>query len=112
MSVSDPYLLNGAQGFLLPTLCGGLCYAAATLGARYISPVPRHIYISRLVLVFVLAVPLFYYFMLRASLVTINGHGPSPRNIGTFYGAHTILAWFAMALVAWPAAKKREQTKA
>jgi hypothetical protein len=112
MSTPDPALLAAIKAFLVPTFFGGICYLMATLGARYISPVPKHVYIGRIVLMFVLGLPLFFYFIAHGDLVIINGQGPPPRKIGTFYGAHTIIAWFALALISRPATKEHERPKA
>lgn len=59
---SDPVTMKEIVRFLVVITLGCLSYVAATLAARLISPVPRHIYIGRLVFlgVFVLFIFMFY----------------------------------------------------
>ena len=111
MSTPDPALLAAIKAFLVPTVAGGVCYVMATLGARFISAVPKHIYIARMVLMFVLGVPLFFYFFfVQGDLTVINGQGPAPRKIGAFYGACTLIAWLVLAIISRPAMKEDERT--
>ena len=100
---------RGGRAFLLPTAFGGVCYLLATLGARFISPVPRHIYFARLALMLVFLLAWWAYYC-NAVAFAWSGPpdryvGPGPKNIGTLYGAHTIWAWCLVALIAYPKRK-------
>ena len=49
MSAPDPAPLTAVKAFLVPTFAGAVAYLMAALGARYISPVPKHTYIDRII---------------------------------------------------------------
>ena len=102
--------------FLIPTALGCLSYVLATLAARFISPVPRHVYIGRLAFlaVFILLIWVLY---LPSTAIAFSGSreryytmGGDARGMGTFYGMHTTWIWCILALLKRP--KTRHETAA
>jgi MFS superfamily sulfate permease-like transporter len=94
--------------FLIPTALGCLSYVLATLVARFISPVPRHIYIGRLVFLAVFIV-LVWVLYLPSAAIAFSGSqeryaalGGEARGMGTFYGMHTTWIWCVLALLKRP----------
>ena len=94
--------------FLIPTALGCLSYALATLLARGISPVPRHVYIGRLVFL-VVFLSLIWLLYLPSTAKAFSGDQEryyrlrmDERGMGTLYGMHTTWAWLALALFKWP----------
>src|SRR5689334_19309824 len=94
--------------FLIPSALGCLSYALTTLAARFISPVPRHIYIGRWVFLaaFILLIWILY---LPSTAITFSGSreryysmGGDARGMGTFYGMHTTWIWCIVALLKQP----------
>jgi len=113
VSALDSTFTKGIQAFLLPTVLGGVCYVAASLAARFISPVPKQTYFARVILMGVISLAWFYFWLSHTDpFVIINGQAPSPKKLGTYYGAFTILAWGAVSLVAWPAKKRDDSQQA
>jgi|SRR5215471_1583902 len=94
--------------FLIPATLGCLAYAVATLLARCISVVPRHVYIGRLVFLAV-CFTLIWVFYLPSTAGAFSGAQDhwyrlrmDERGMGTAYGIHTIWIWLALALLKWP----------
>ncbi len=94
--------------FLIPAALGCLSYVLATACARFISTVPRHVYVGRLVLLgfFIVLICVFY---LPLAAVAFSGDaaryyeiGGDARGMGTFYGMQTIWIWCMLALLKWP----------
>ncbi len=106
---SDGFTERGIRAFLLPTVFGGVCYLLATLGARFISPVPRHIYFARHALMLVFLIAWWAYYCNEVAFAWSGPPeryvGPGPMNIGTLYGAHTIWGWCIVALISYPKKK-------
>ncbi len=104
----DSTIWKEIVGFLIPAVLGFLAYILATFSARFISPVPRHVYIGRLAFlaVFVLLIWVLY---LPSTAITFSGSqeryyrlGGDARGMGTFYGMHTTWIWCILALLKWP----------
>ena len=94
--------------FLIVTALGCLSYVLAALAARFISPIPRRVYIGRLIFlsIFIMLIWIFY---LPSATVAFSGSreryyaiGGEARGMGTFYGMHTIWIWIILALLRWP----------
>jgi hypothetical protein len=113
MFAIDPVMMKGIVAFLIPTALGFLSYLVATLTARLISPVPRHVYIARLVLLAVIVLLVFGLFYLPSAAEAFSGsreryyelvaHGRlGIRSIGTWYGVQTVWIWFILALIKRP----------
>jgi hypothetical protein len=104
----DQIMIKGIVAFLIPTALGVISYFAATLAARLISPVPRYVYLGRMVFmaVFVLLIWTFYF---PSTVEAFSGtreryyaRGMGIRSMGTIYGMHTIWIWCIIALVKCP----------
>jgi hypothetical protein len=102
--------------FFITVALGAISYLAATLIARWISPIPRHLYWGRLVLLPVCI--LFIAFLFQPYTVVVFS-GSSKRyfeymmnlkGLGISYGAQTFWMWFILALLKWP--KRRHQNTA
>jgi hypothetical protein len=99
--------------FWLVVGLGCLAYVGATLAARWLSPVPRHVYYGRLIFL-----ALFYALIVVFFLPSrAEGFSGDParyydrmmimRGMGTVYGLPTLLIWPVLALINWP---KRERS--
>jgi hypothetical protein len=111
----DPITRKELVRFLIPTALGCFSYIAATAAARFISPIPRHIYIGRLVFLTLFFV-LIWTFYLPSTAISWSGPreryyalGGEARGMGTFYGIHTIWIWFVLALLKRPKSRGREK---
>ena len=111
---NDPIIRKEIIAFVIVTALGTLSYAAATLAARFISPVPRHLYIGRIVFLAVFIL-LIFSFYLPSMAVAFSGdriHAAERmikvRGMGTAYGMHTLWIWIVLALLKWP--RNRQQT--
>ncbi len=93
----DPVTKKEYIRFLIPTVPGCLSYVAATLAARFISAVPRHVYIGRLaflvfflLLIWVVYIPLVSIAFSGPDSLYFELGGPR-RGLGTKYGMSTHL---------------------
>jgi len=103
---NDPVTKEIIAFFILAAI-GPVLYVAATLIARWISPIPRHIYIGRLVFMFVFCVLILIY--LPSAAVAFSGNREryyerimEVRGMGMMYGLPTIGIWVILALLNRP----------
>ena len=108
--------MRGIVAFLIPVAFGALSYLLATLAARLISRVPRHIYIGRIVFMAVFVVLFWFGYMPstaekysdpRPPLSRTSGFSgpaelPGAKSIGILYGAPTVWIWCVLAVLHKP----------
>jgi hypothetical protein len=105
MFSNDPTMSKGISSFLYVASLGLFAYVAAEVAARIISPVPRRIYVYRMIclisfLVFVsLCLPAFAF---SGSPERYWKSGIEGRMIGADYGIKTWLLWVLAALLKRP----------
>ena len=104
----DSITAHEMQGFLISATLGWLAYLLATVSARFISRVPRHVYIGRLVFMgFFTVLILVLYAPLAAEAFSGSAAryyeiGGEARGMGAFCGIQTIWIWCTLALLKWP----------
>jgi hypothetical protein len=104
----DPIMMKGIFAFVVPSALGATSYAVANLVARFISPVPRHVYIGRLVLLAVLILLIWMFCLPYAAEAFTGPHeryverGVGTRSMGILYGLNTMWIWFVIALLKRP----------
>jgi hypothetical protein len=106
MADIDPIMMKGIIGFSIPVALGACSYFFATVTARFISPVPRHLYIGRLIfLVLFLAVCCFFYPPAEAfsgSRERYFTSGFGVRSHAAFVGMQTYWVWLIIAALKRP----------
>ena len=104
----DPITQKEIVRFLIPTALGCIAYMAATLAAWCISPLPRHVYIGRLIFLFLFMLVIWVFYLPSAAIAFSGSRehfyalGGAARGMGTYYGAQTLWIWCVLALLKWP----------
>lgn len=121
MSQIDPIMAKGAVAFLRVVVLGGVSYALATLVAWYLSPVPRHVYIVRLIFLMLFASFVGFVYVPWCAPPALAWSGPPHLHYngpykawdsGTFYGMQTFWIWFLLALRKWPRFRRDQSSAA
>ena len=101
-------LARGLTGLLVPALLSGLCYFAADRTARGLESSPGKVYAVRLAIMAGAVVLWWACYALLFSSATVGKqqfasfwYAVALRE-GMVYGAHSIWAWCAVALIDWP----------
>jgi hypothetical protein len=97
-------IANGITALLIQAVLSGLCYLVASIGARLISPLPRRIYIARLLFMVGFVVTWWLYHFATGQGNRGNALDPDfwygvARNLGRDIGALMIWAWFIVAII-------------
>ena len=97
-----PIMKIGLVGFTIPVVLGACSYFLATMAARFISPVPRHIYVGRLIfLILFLAVSCLFYPPAEAFSGTRERYytsGFGVRSMAAIIGMQTYWVWLIIAI--------------
>ena len=101
-------LLRGLTGLLVSALLSGLCYFAADRTAQRLGSSPGKVYAVRLAIMAAGVVLWWACYALLFSHANVGKaqlanfwYGVALRE-GMAYGAHSIWAWCAVALIDWP----------
>ena len=108
MLSDDPNTKAGIIAFLFATSLGVLAYVAATLLASFISPVPRRVYIVRLIFLTAFIVLIGLLWPAEAFSGSASRYirsGLEGKDLGTSYGMKTWWVWFILALLKCPKSK-------